>query len=99
MSIRRHQTARERDIQEVMKHVDNISGENRFRLYLEVGEILYKNNDERFFAFIRKAYEAAEEFCSVGAGANKAFKQIYFNLIKMKGLPPNVHSLTDHVIF
>ena len=36
MSIRKHRQVREEDLQEVLRHVDSISGENRYRLYLEV---------------------------------------------------------------
>lgn len=64
-----------------------------------MAEILYRNNDARFYEFIHCAYQSALEYCAQGAGTNKAFKQIYFSIIKLRGIPPDVDSTNDHVIF
>lgn len=45
MTIRKHGFLREIDITDVMAHVDNISGENRFKLYLELAEYFFNMND------------------------------------------------------
>ena len=60
MAIRQQETVEEQDFQEVLRHVDYISGENRYRLYLEMAEILFRNNDARFYEFIGCAYKSAQ---------------------------------------
>lgn len=49
----------EADLQEVLKYLDYISGENKYKLLLEIAEILYKNNDQRYYVLIGNAYKAA----------------------------------------
>lgn len=59
ISLRKNKYLVEADLQEVLKYLDYISGENKYKLLLEIAEILYKNNDQRYYLLIGKAYEAA----------------------------------------
>ena len=45
MKLRRYGYLSEEDIQDVFKYADIISGENRYRLYLELAEYFYFRND------------------------------------------------------
>ena len=46
-----------------------------------------------------QSFYLAQKFCAPGTGCNKALKQIYFSVIKWKGLNPPVNFLNDHIIF
>ena len=80
-------------------YIDYISNENKYKLTLEIAEILYHKNDERYKAEIMQSFYLAQKFCAPGTGCNKALKQIYFSVIKWKGLNPPVNFLNDHIIF
>ena len=60
---------------------------------------MYKSGDRRFYDFVQLSYQSAMDYCAPGAGTSKAFKQIYFTVAKLKGIPPTVKSENDHVIF
>lgn len=59
MSIRKNNCLLESELQDILKFLDCISGENRYKLLLEIAVIFYHNNDQRFYAFIANAYRAA----------------------------------------
>lgn len=86
-------------IKDVLDHVHFISGENRYKLYLEISEILYKNNDPRYTYYVKDSFIAAKEFCAVGAGCNKILKLIYFSVVKWKNVNPNLPITNDLTVF
>lgn len=46
------------------------------------------------------SYRTAIDYCAPGAGCSKAVKQIYYSLLKLKGVPPNIkHGLSDQAVF
>jgi hypothetical protein len=59
MSIRKHNCLLESELQDILKFIDYISGENRYKLLLEIAIIFYNNNDQRFYTYIANAYRAA----------------------------------------
>lgn len=87
MAVRKHGYLKEEDLNDVCNNNDNISGENRYRLSLELAEYFYNKNDmKRFTKFIEKSYADAKTHCAAGTGRNKAMKQIYFMVTKLKGI-------------
>ena len=80
-------------------YIDYISNENKYKLTLEIAEILFHKGDDRYKGEVMKSYELAQRYCAAGTGCNKAIKQIYFSVIKWKGLCPPVQFNNDHVIF
>lgn len=69
-------------------------------MLLEIAQILYKNNDQRCYTFFINAYKAAVEYCAPGTGCNKALKQIYFTLSKLKGISPQIRNIMgDQSVF
>lgn len=91
--MRKNHCLIESDLQEVIKYIDCISGENRFRLFLEISLILYKFNDQKYYIFLWNAFNSALDFCAPGAGCSKALKQIYFSYSKILGVMPAVKSV------
>lgn len=59
MSIRKNNCLLESELQDILKFIDYISGENRYKLLLEIAIIFYNNNDQRFYTYIANAYRAA----------------------------------------
>jgi hypothetical protein len=59
MSIRKNNCLLESELQDILKFIDYISGENRYKLLLEIAVIFYNNNDQRFYTYIANAYRAA----------------------------------------
>lgn len=59
MSIRKNNCLLESELQDILKFIDYISGENRYKLFLEIAVIFYNNNDQRFYTYIANAYRAA----------------------------------------
>jgi hypothetical protein len=50
--------------------------------------------------FFINSYRAAVDYCAPGAGCSKAIKQIYYSLLKLKGVSPNIrHGLNDQAVF
>jgi tetratricopeptide (TPR) repeat protein len=81
-------TIRESVIKEVSEYVDCISSENRYRLYLEIAEILYLKGDPRYKQYIDLSYNTAKKFCAPGTGCNKTLRQIYYTVLRWKNASP-----------
>lgn len=45
------------------------------------------------------SFKLAIKYCAPGTGSNKALKQIYFSVVKWKGICPPVKPTNDHVVF
>ena len=78
----------------MLDYIDCISSENRYRLYLDIAELLFQRNDQRYKSYIEQSYASAKKFCAPGAGCSKTLRHIYYALLRWKNVcpPPTVSS-------
>jgi hypothetical protein len=82
-------------LKEVLDYEEYISSENRYRLYIEIAELLFKRGDHRYKYYVEQAYIATKKYCAPGQGCNKTLRQIYYTILKWKGLCPPMTAPSD----